>query len=177
MKNTHQRLVDHPIEDVRSWIARAWSGTEEDVFPRDRIPTWRKNPPGVAPAELVPGGTRLGHGAFAFTLTEWDGVRWRVELEGGHAWHGFQLEPRGDRTLITHTLEGDLGVGFRLFVVPVHDWAVESLFDRLEIALATGKAPQTSERPMGIRASAAFRTMRFVRKRSARRRISDSAAS
>jgi hypothetical protein len=176
MKNTHQRLLAHPTEDVRSWIARAWSGTEDDVFPRDWIPTWRLNPPGVGASELLVGRTRLGHGPFAFTLTVWDTARWRVEVEGGHAWHGFEFEASGDRTLITHTLEGELGLGFRLFLVPVHDWAVESLFDRLEIALATGKAPRKSERPMGIRASAALRTMRFLKTRSARRRVADEMA-
>lgn len=165
MTNTHHRLLDHPIDAVRPWVARAWSGTDQDVFPRDRIPTWRKNPHGVAASELLPGSTKLGHGPFAFTLTQWDGSRWRVEVAGGLIWHGFDLEARGGKTLITHTLGGDLGLGFRAFVLPIHDWAVESLFDRLEAALATGSVPRTTARRMELRAAAVFRVMRLVRHR------------
>jgi hypothetical protein len=96
MKNVHQRLLAHPIDAVRPLVAQAWSGTPDDVFPRDVIPTWRENPPGVT--GLVPGVTRLGHGPFRFRLTAWDGVRWRVGIEGGAGYHGFDLEACGDQT-------------------------------------------------------------------------------
>jgi hypothetical protein len=101
MKNVHTRVLAYPIEAIRPWIERAWSGTDDDVFPRDRIRTWRKNPEGVARSALVPGVTRVGHGPFSFVLAEWDGLRWRVELTRRKGWHGFDLDPMGDRTRIT----------------------------------------------------------------------------
>lgn len=167
MKNTHTRVLAHPIEAVRPWIARAWSGTSEDVFPRDVVPTWRQNPAGVSCTDLVVGVTRLGHGPFSFTLREWDGVRWRVELAKGAGWHGFTLEALGPRqTRITHTLEVDMGLASRLVVIPMHDWAVESLLDRLEIALATGSVPARSERPMSFATRALFGLVRTPQKRA-----------
>lgn len=161
MKNVHQRVLSHSIEAVRPLIALAWSGTDGDIFPRDVIPTWRENPPGIA--GLVPGVTRLGHGPFRFRLTEWDGTRWRVELERGAGFHGFDLAAEGRTTRITHTLDVAAGLFFRAVVVPIHDWAVESMFDRLEAALATGVVPARTARPMGLRARAAFRGMRAAR--------------
>jgi hypothetical protein len=163
MKNVHQRLLDHPIEAVRPWIALAWSGTDRDVFPRDRIPTWRKNPERSQGSELVPDVTRLGHGPFVFTLRQWDGSRWRVDFGGGRGWHGFDLEELGGQTRITHTLSADVGVAFRLLVLPIHDWAVESMFDRLEVALATGAVPARTERGMGLLAATAWETRRLAR--------------
>jgi hypothetical protein len=161
MKNVHQRVLSHPIEAVRPLVALAWSATDRDIFPRDVIGTWRENPPGTT--GLVPGVTRLGHGPFRFRLTEWDGSRWRVALEGGTGWHGFDLEAEGETTRIIHTLEVDAGPVFRGVIVPIHDWAVESMFDRLEMALATGQVPARTERPMGVRARAAFVGMRALR--------------
>ena len=166
MKNVHSRVLFHSIAAVRPWIEAAWSATEDDVFPRDFIRSWRKNPEGVAPGALVPGVTRMGHGPFTFTLRQWDGARWRVDFAGG--WHGFDLEARGDRTEITHTLEGDLGLAFRLFVLPVHDWAVESMFDRLESALETGKV-SASTPPTGM-VALVMNVMGFFLRRRAKQR-------
>jgi hypothetical protein len=161
MVNTHTRVLDHPIEAVRPWVERAWSGTSDDVFPRDRIPTWRKNPDGGDSSALVPGVTKMGHGPFSFTLREWDGFRWRVDVASGSGWHGFDLEVLDDRvrdarsrtrprTRITHTLDVPMDLAFRLVILPMHDWAVESLFDRLEVALATGVVPLRTERRMSV---------------------------
>jgi hypothetical protein len=169
MKNVHQRLLDHPIAEVRPWIARAWSGSDADIFPRDRIRNWRRNPDDVAPAALVPGITKMGHGPFSFVLREWDGNRWRVDFGRGEArgWHGFDLEEVGGRTRITHTLEAPFGLATRALIIPVHDWAVEALFDRLETALATGAVPRATER-RPPRLFAAYQAVRRLVRRGAR---------
>src|SRR4051812_36869351 len=144
MENVHSRVLSAPIERVRPWIEACWSATERDAFPRDVIPTWRRNPEGVDPGALVPGQTLLGHGPFRFRLTQWDGARFRVEVvAGGRGWHGFDLEALGDRCRVTHTLSlplsGTSRIVVPLTVMPVHDWAVEAIFDRLEEALRTGQ--------------------------------------
>jgi len=160
MRNVHSRLLNHPIEEVRPWIERAWSGTDEDVFPRDYIRSWRKNPEGTPASALVEGVTKLGHGPFRFRLTQWDGNSWRVELADGSGWHGFRLESEGQKTRITHELEVHRKPLFRFFILPIHDWAVESIFDRLEAALATGKVPARTTRPMSSVTRALYQSAR-----------------
>lgn len=164
MKSVHTRLLNAPIEAVRPWIDRAWSGTQEDVFPRDYIRTWRRNARGEKTAALVPGDTWVGHGMFRFQFAQWDGITWRVELPRGVGHHGFHLESVGEQTRITHTLDASLGVWFTVLIAPIHDWAVESLFDRLEIALTTGAVPQKTDRPMNWRTRMIFRSFQFVRR-------------
>ncbi len=161
-------MLHHSIDEVRPWIERTWSGTDGDVFPRDKIKTWRKNPKGVDAAASVPGVTKMGHGPFTFELVSWDGLSWKMAVPDGSVWHGFELTTLGAETRITHTLEGRLGLSFRAFVLPIHDWAVESLFDRLEEALATGTVPFRTARPMGRRASAAYAVMSWLRRRAAK---------
>ena len=70
MRNVHSRVLQARLEDIQPWIARAWSGGAEDIYPRDIVRTWRKNPPDLAKDALVPGITRLGHGPFAFRFEE-----------------------------------------------------------------------------------------------------------
>jgi hypothetical protein len=77
---------------------------------------------------------------------------WRVDVVGRPAgWHGFDLEPDGDGCRVTHTLELVGSLSTRLRWAPfaaIHDWAVEALFDRLELALRTGAVPERTPRPM-----------------------------
>jgi hypothetical protein len=152
MRNVHVRRVAAPIERVRPWIESCWSGGERDCFPRDAISDWRRNPPGADPSALIPGQTMVGHGPFRFRLRAWDGQTWRVDLVGGMAgWHGFDLLPDGDGCRVTHTLELESSLSARLgwmVIEPIHDWAVEAMFDRLEHALATGAVPARTRRPM-----------------------------
>lgn len=143
--NVHTRIFDAAIEDVRPWIERCWSGGPLDGMPPALRP-WRKNPPGVPADALVPGQTVVGHGPFRFRLTEWDGHRWRVEIIGrAEGWHGFDLFADGARTRITHTLAlrsfpgGWLGTRV---LIPLHDRAVETVFDRVAHALRTGDMPR-----------------------------------
>lgn len=158
MKNIHTRVFAHPIGLVRAWISLAWSDSTQDIFPRDVIRSWRTNPDGSS--GLVPGVTLLGHGPFVFTLTWWDGVRWRADLDDHAGWHGFHLVERGGKTRVTHTLDASLDLATRLAIIPVHDWVIEAMFDRLEIALATGKVPRETTRPMGYLARRMFESMR-----------------
>jgi len=152
MRNVHVRRVAASIERVRPWIEACWSGGVRDCFPRDAIPTWRRNPPGADPAALIPGETMVGHGPFRFRLRAWDGRTWRVDFVGSMAgWHGFDLAPDGDGCRVTHTVELDSSLSARLrwlAIAPIHDWGVEAMFDRLEHALATGAVPAHTERPM-----------------------------
>ena len=166
IRNVHERRVAAPVERVAPWIEACWSGGERDCFPCDRIPSWRKNPPGATPLALVPGETLLGHGPFRFRLRAWDGARWRVDVVGGPVgWHGFDLEPDGDGCRVTHTLELESSTTGRArwtAIEPVHDWAVEALFDRLEHALRTGVVPARTDRPMSPVAALAFGVARRV---------------
>lgn len=152
MRNVHVRRIAAPVERVRPWIEACWSGGAGDCFPRDVIASWRKNPPGADPLALIPGETLIGHGPFRFRLRVWDGLVWRVDLVGSLAgWHGFDLEPDGDACRLTHTLELESTLSARLrfmAIEPIHDWAVEAMFDRLEHALRTGAVPERTERPM-----------------------------
>lgn len=170
MKNFHQRRIAARPEELARWIERLWSGTGDDCFPRDVIPTWRKTDGVRDPNQLIAGRTRLGHGPFSFDFERWDGSAWRVtfEREGMKGWHGFDLVPKQDGTLLTHTIEADLAGTSRLLwhglIAPVHDWAVEAMFDRIEEALATGTAPQHTTRPMAFVPRVAF----FMLKRAVR---------
>ena len=152
IRNVHARRVAAPIERVRPWVESCWSGGDRDCFPRDVIRNWRKNPPGTDPLALIPGQTLLGHGPFRFRLRAWDGAIWRVDVVGRPAgWHGFDLEPDGDGCRVTHTLELVGSLSTRVRWAPfeaIHDWAVEALFDRLELALRTGAVPERTPLPM-----------------------------
>ena len=156
VKNVHSRSFPEPPGAIRPHLDLAWSGTPRDVFPLDVIRTWRRNPPGHDPLALVPGVTELGHGPFRFRLERWDGRLWRVTFgsRGLTGWHGFDLEARGAGSVLTHTLEMSLSPAMRLqwalVIEPLHDWAVEALFDRLETALRTGAPPAQTARPMGL---------------------------
>ena len=154
MRNLHTRVLHHPIESVRRWIDHAWSGTKQDIFPRDIIPSWRANPDGTD--TLIPGTTKLGHGPFVFTLRWWDGVRWRADLDANAGWHGFHLQAQGKKTRLIHSLDAQLSLATRLAIIPLHDWAVEAMFDRLEHALENGYVPLVTTRPMGFVARRMF---------------------
>jgi hypothetical protein len=84
----------------------------------------------------------------------------RLESEGFRGWHGFDLEttPLGCR--VTYTIEAEPslpGVVFwHVFVVPVHDWFIEAIFDRIEEALRTGEMPTVTRRKMPWRAATSF---------------------
>jgi hypothetical protein len=167
MRNVHTRRVALPIERVRPWIEACWSGGDRDCFPRDVIGSWRRNPPGADPLALIPGETLLGHGPFRFRLRVWDGLVWRVDVVGSLVgWHGFDLAPDDDGCRVTHTLELESTLSARLgwmAIEPIHDWAVEALFDRLEQALRTGVVPARTERPMSCVAAFALALARRAR--------------
>jgi hypothetical protein len=154
MLNVHRRTFAATPEAIGRWLERAWSATDEDIFPRDVIPTRRRNPPGVAPGALIPGRTRLGHGPFSFKLERWDGTVWRVGFAnpGARGWHGFELRPCAGGTEVTHTVDARTSplfwLGWRIAIEPLHDWAVEALFDRLAAALRDGRVPTRTTRPM-----------------------------
>jgi hypothetical protein len=173
IRNVHVRRVDAPIERVAPWIEACWSAGDRDCFPRDVIANWRKNPHGSDPLALIPGQTLLGHGPFRFRLRAWDGAVWRVDVVGHPAgWHGFDLCPDGDRSLVTHTLELESTLTARLHwiaIESIHDWAVEALFDRLEHALRTGVVPNRTERAMSRVTALAFSLARRGRLRRRRR--------
>ncbi len=158
MKTILSRVFDHSISLVRSWIELAWSDSQQDIFPRDVIKGWRTNPDGTT--NLQPGVTMLGHGPFVFTLRWWDGVRWLADLDSDAGWQGFHLVDRGGKTRVIHTFSASLPLASRLAIVPVHDWAVEAMFDRLEVALATGKVPRETTRPMGLLARRMLESLR-----------------
>jgi hypothetical protein len=172
MKNIHTRHFSASIEQVRVWIEACWTGGDRDCFPHDVIRSWRRNPDGVDPAALVPGETLLGHGSFRFRLRAWDGVTWRADVvDGMTGWIGFDLAPEGDGCRVTQTVSLELSVSSWLLwtsIVPLHDWAVEAIFDRMEHALRTGAAPAQTERPMPVVAAIAMRLVRRRRRSAAR---------
>jgi hypothetical protein len=179
LQNVHVRRLNASIDRVRPWIEACWSAGDRDCFPRDVIPNWRKNRPGTDPQALIPGETMIGHGPFRFRLRSWDGYRWRVDVVGSlSGWHGFDLLADGDGCRLTHTIElaGSLSTRVAwMTIAPVHDWAVEAMFDRLERALATGVVPAHSERPMSRMAAfalglARLGSFRAAGKRAARKR-------
>lgn len=144
MLNVHTRVIDAPIAAVRPWFDELWSNSPRDVLPRG-MRGWRDHA-----GPMVAGKTLVGHGPFTFRLVSWDGQRMRLEVVGGlgaRGWHGFELIEDGARTRVTHTLALDriLGgwLGKRL-LGPVHDRAVERIFDNLEAALRTGDVPRQS---------------------------------
>ena len=91
-----------------------------------------------------------------FTLRWWDGVRWRADLDANAGWHGFHLQAQGKQTRLVHSLDAQLALATRLALIPLHDWAVEAMFDRLEHALENGHVPRTTTRPMGFVARRLF---------------------
>lgn len=179
MKNVHLRELKAPIELVRPWIEAGWSGTSRDPFPRDVLQSWRKNPSGTDPLALIPNVTRVGHGPFSFRFESWDGERWRVRTESDEfqGWHGFDLQPTPLGCRVTHTIEASLSPGSAVlwhgFIAPIHDWALEAMFDRIEEALRTGEMPTVTRRKMPWRAATSFAILGRAtskRRRSASRR-------
>ena len=140
MRNVHTRDFVVTVDHVKPWIDAAWSGTPRDPFPRDILRSWRRNPPGEDPQALLPGVTLVGHGPFSFRFESWDGARWRVRLDTDdfRGWHGFDLAPTSSGCRLTHTIELELAGKGRLvwpvFIAPVHDWCVEAILDRIEVA-------------------------------------------
>jgi hypothetical protein len=169
VKNVHQRHFRANSADLGRWITRLWSGTQDDCFPYDYIPTWRKTDGVRDPARLIAGHTKLGHGPFSFNFQQWDGSQWRVTFErrGMAGWHGFDLIPESDGIRLVHTIELRLRGAPRLIwpvlIEPVHDWAVEAIFDRIEEALETGVAPRHTKRPMPFASRLAFAALKLVR--------------
>lgn len=158
--NVHTRSFAAPIDAVRQWIESTWTGGPRDAMPRV-LGSWRKNPAGTSADVLIPGQTLMGHGPFRFQLIEWDGHRWRAEVlgEGAQGWHGFDLVEDGARTRVTHTLTVlSLKGGWlaERMLIPMHDWAVEAMFDRIEEALRTGDMPRHTTRPMPLPARVLF---------------------
>jgi len=174
--NAHARVLHASIEQVRPWIAACWTGTDRDPFPRDFIQSWRENPPGEDPLALVPNITRLGHGVFSFRFVSWDGehFRLRVESPGYRGWHGFDLRAVGDACEVTHTLEFELSgrarVVWPVFFTPIHDWCVEAILDRIEVAARTGIMPERTLRPLPWAAALPLATFRLLLSRSGHRR-------
>jgi hypothetical protein len=159
--NVHGRVLSAPVESVRPWLDWMWSGEENDVFPRDWLLPWREGCAGGAPAAWS-AGTKFGHARVRFRLRGWDGVHWEADVLGRQfrGEHAFTLEPDGARTRITHRLSGtvhrSMRIAWLLAVRPVHDWAIEAMFDRLEHALAVGSPPQVTPSPMGAHARLAY---------------------
>src|SRR5262249_43214327 len=54
------------------------------------------------------------------------------------------------------TLHGTMPIAWALAVRPIHDWAVEAIFDRLEEALRTGAPPPVTTSPMPAHARLAY---------------------
>jgi hypothetical protein len=175
MENVHRRLLAAPPLAIHSWLLDAWSAGPRDIFPRDVIRNWRRNPASLEPGAFVPGVTRIGHGPFAFTLREVSAGGWWVDVDGRPGWeHGFTLGAAPGGTLVTHRLRGPLRGGMALawplVIGPLHDWVVEAMFDRLEVALATGSVPATTVRPMSLRVRLLFRLLSWWLPRRRRHR-------
>jgi len=153
IENTHERLMRASVPDLRAWLDRAWTGGADDVFPRDRLPSWREA--GPAP--------RFGHARLRFQMQREDATGWEARFLAGRfeGHHGFELRPEGNNTRIRHTLRGRARGAVRwqwpLLFRPLHDWAAEALFDRLEVALKTGSVPDTTARPMSVHTRLAYR--------------------
>jgi len=157
IENVHERFFPAPPRHVCGWLERAWSGGEDDVFPRDRFASWRR--PTQRAAE--PGGGALfdfGHAQIRFRARRWDGTSWEAEVlsRSFRGSHGFLVEPEGEGTRVQHRLQGTLHGSLRwrwpLMVRPLHDWAIEALLDRLGIALARGLPPDVTLRAMSAHA-------------------------
>jgi hypothetical protein len=167
VENTHRRLFPYRPEEIHRWLLAAWSGGPDDVFPRDLIRTWRRNPAELPAEAFVAGVTRIGHGPFAFLVREVNATGWQVDVVGRNGLqHGFAMVAAPGGTLLTHRIHGPLRGGMRiawpLVIEPLHDWVVEALFDRLEVALATGTVPATTTRPMRLRERTLLRLVTWL---------------
>ncbi|MFO0678874.1 MAG: hypothetical protein U0169_20265 [Polyangiaceae bacterium] len=169
MKDIHSREFDVRPADLARLVVRSWSGAADDPFPRDVIATWRKNPAGVADGALVPGVTLLGHAGLAFRFERWDGRSFALAsvhpaFRGRHAFH---LVETTNGTRLVHELELELTGASRVVwpvvLRPLHAWAIEALFDRLEIALRDGRVPDRTDRPLPILHGLVLRAMGRVR--------------
>jgi hypothetical protein len=164
VRNVHERVLPAAPGQVRPWLDAVWSGTDDDVFPHDRLVTWR-DMAGDEPAPWAPSRTCFGHATLKFQLRRWDGTRWDADVlsRSFRGTHGFALEPAGSGTRVRHVLEGSLHGAMRwrwpLAVEALHDWAVEAMFDRLEHAVSTGRAPPATARPMPAHARAAYEVL------------------
>lgn len=148
VRAAHSRFLPYSPEVVRPWLDHAWTGTSSDLFPVDFLPTRRLNPDGSN--NLVQGVTILGHGALPFVFERADPRAWtvRTPFDGRH---GFTLATEEGGCRITHTIELEppfyMTALWYAFIARGHDWAILSIFDRIEAALRTGTIPTQTTRP------------------------------
>ncbi len=171
IRHTHTRRFDASPAQLATLIDQAWTRGPRDAFPHDRIRPWRKDPPGAQ--GWVAGASRFGHGPFAFLVERWDGqvLRAKIETPGFTGWHGFELRADGAGTVLIHDLQADVSLVpwlvWRAAIGQAHDWAVESLFDRLEHILREGHAPPATARPLPTRSRLIIRGLSRKRARPA----------
>lgn len=104
-------------------------------------------------------GTRGGHGAVRYRVTEYDPALGRVvfafepkgALGGFDGRHLFEALPCPGGTLLRHSVEAisDLTTAMRWLVMirPIHDAAIEDALDRVELQLTGGIRQQTEWSP------------------------------
>jgi hypothetical protein len=162
IRHVHVRRFHAPLAEVVALVDSSWSGGPLDAVPR-ALGGWRRTPAG---AQGFAAGTRFGHGPFSFLVEHWDGrrLRARIETAGFRGGHGFEVHSEGDQVVVTHDLDAQGALPawlvWQLFIARGHDWAVESLFDRMHVLLSDGGSSRARSRPpLGMRAFAATRRL------------------
>jgi hypothetical protein len=161
ISHVHVRRFAAPRTQLVALIDELWSRSSRDGLPR-QLHGWRRNPEGSAGMAV---GTRFGHGPFSFEVEQWDGqtLRARIETAGFRGHHGFVLRVERDEVVVSHELHAELTLLrwllWQLFLARGHDWAVESLFDRMHVLLGSRQPSALPAPPLGMRAFAALRQL------------------
>lgn len=146
IRNSHQRLIKADISLVGPLLDRL--GTDGD-------PVWPGWPEGGWPPMCFDGslavGTTGGHWPILYQVVTYvpsSTVAFRLTAPRGiSGQHSFELQSTKEgETLVTHTISarlyGRLRWQYPLILEPLHDAAIEDLFDRLELAIGWRPRPR-----------------------------------
>jgi hypothetical protein len=130
--NIHERLLPAPPERLAPLID-GLAAPDDALWPGDRWPALRLDGPLAV-------GARGGHGPIRYTVDGYAPGRW-IRFRFGAStrfdgFHEFSVHPRGEDTVIRHTLagrpRGRMRAGWPLAIRWLHDALLEDALDHAE---------------------------------------------
>ncbi len=163
VENVHERVLRAPLSSVAALID-SLSSNDDLLWPRDRWPAMRFD-------RTLSVGATGGHGPVRYFVESYDpgrSIRFRFTAPRVFdGFHGYEALAEGpEKTRLRHILKMNArGHGFLtwpLIFRPLHDALIEDSLDRAQRFCG--------EEPEGARWSSSVRALRWVFRRSRRRR-------
>ena len=142
--NAHERVYNSDANSVGALID-SLATSEDRLWPTERWPPMRLDQPLTV-------GAKGGHGPIRYAVEQYISGR-RVFFRflaprGFKGAHGFEVEPRGNRTVLRHVLQMETSglalLSWHLVFRPLHDALIEDAFDK-----AAASIGRPAARPAG----------------------------